>query len=64
MLVKFYRVISILSCKKKFVKKVVAKKLSQFCETNIKLYTSQMEVGKSRRVIDIVAIIVNWIHYI
>lgn len=58
-LVKFYRVISLLNCIKKLVEKVVAEKLSQFCETYPKLHKGQIRARINRCAVDVVVIMVN-----
>lgn len=58
-LVKSYRVISLLNCMGKILEKVVAERLSQFCETSAKLHPGQMGARKERYAIDAVAVIVH-----
>lgn len=58
-LVRSYRVISLLNCMGKVVEKVVAKQLSQYCETYSKLHPAQIRARKERSVIDAVAVLVH-----
>ena len=58
-LVRSYRVISLLNCIGKVVKKVVAKELSQYCEDYSKLHLGQMGKRKERSAIDVVAALVH-----
>lgn len=63
-LVKSYRVISLLNCLGKVVKKLVAEKLSQFCEAKEKLHREQMGERKNRSVIDAAALIIHMVYEI
>ena len=61
-LVKSYRVISLLNCFGKVVEKLVAGKLSQFCEDQGKLHKGQMGERKHRSAIDAAALMIDKLH--
>ena len=52
---KSYRVISLLNCLRKIVKKTVAEELTMVCEAELKLHKGQMGARKRRCAIDAVA---------
>lgn len=54
-LVRFYRVINLVNYKCQVVEKVVAKKLSLYCENHSKLYVGQIRDQKKRSAIDTIA---------
>lgn len=58
MLVKSYRVISLLNCMDKVLKKVIVKQMSELLKKILKLYQSQMEAWKERYAIDMVVSLV------
>ena len=58
-LVKSYRVISLLNGMGKLLEKMIAEKLSQFCEEFLKLHPGQMGAWKKRCAIDAVALLVH-----
>ncbi len=58
-LVKSYRVISLLNCLGKVVEKLVAQKLSQFCEAKGKLHSGQMGGRRYRSSINAAAPVNN-----
>ena len=58
-LVKLYRVISFLNCLGKVVKKLVLKKLLQFCEAQGKLHKKQMRGKKHQLAIDTAALMIH-----
>ena len=51
---KSYRVISLLNCLRKIVKKTVTKELTMICEAELKLHKRQMSVRKKRCAINVV----------
>ena len=61
-LVKLYRVISLLNCFGKVVEKLIAEKLSQFCEDQGKLHKGQMGGRKYRSAIDAAALMIDKVH--
>ena len=61
-LVKSYRVISLLNCLGKVVEKLVAEKLSQFCEAQGKLHKGQMGGRRHRSAIDAAALMIHKVH--
>ena len=61
-LVKSYRVISLLNCFGKVVEKLVAEKLSQYCEAQEKLHKGQMGGRKHRSAIDAAAVMIHKVH--
>ena len=63
-LIKLYRVIRLLNCFGKVVKKLVAEKLSQFCKAQGKFYKKQMGGTKHWSAIDAAALIIQKIHKI
>lgn len=58
-LVRSHRVISLLNCIKKFVKKVVVEQLLQFYEFHQKLHKKQMRAQKSRCTVNAVTLMIN-----
>ena len=63
-LVKSYRVISLLNCLGKVVEKLVAEKLSQFCEAKGSLHQEQIGGRKHRSAIDEAALMIHKVHKI
>ena len=61
-LVKSYRVISLLNCLGKVVEKLVAQKLSQFCEAEGKLHSGQMGGRRYCSSIDAAALVINKVY--
>lgn len=58
--------ISLLNCKGKILKKVIAEQLSEFCKAYSKLHPRQIRAGKKQSTIDVVAMLVytmqkNWL---
>lgn len=58
-LIRCYRVINLLNCMSKVVKKVVAKVLSQYWDDYSKLHIGQIKKLKERLASDVVAILVH-----
>lgn len=58
-LVKSYRVISLLNCMGKVLEKVIAEQLSQLSENLLKLHQGQMGARRERCAIDAVASLVD-----
>ncbi len=63
-LVKSYRVISLLNCLGKVVEKLVAEKLSLFCEAQEKLYKGQIGGKKHQSAIDAAALMIHKVYKI
>ena len=57
-------VISLLNCFGKVVEKLVAEKLSQYCEAQEKLYKGQMGGIKHQLAIDPTAVMIHQVHRI
>lgn len=64
MLVKSYRVISVLNYLGKVVEKLVAEKLWEFCEAYGKLHKGQMGGRKYQSAIDAAALMIHKVHLV
>ena len=63
-LVKSYRVISLFNCLSRVIEKLVAEKLSQFCEAQGKLHKGQIGGGKHRLAIDAARLMIHKVYEI